>query len=113
MTFLTRDTKSKRTVETRYAMRDFVKTLGEHIPDRYRHSVRHFGLLAPRLKARTHELVFVLMRQERLGKPKRLSWALMRQKTFGVDPLIDAHGHRMRWIQRIPPHQRPKHPHSP
>ena len=47
---------------------DFVATLADHVPDRYRHAIRYFGLLAPRTKARTHDIVFALLGQERLGE---------------------------------------------
>ena len=103
VTFSTRDTKTKQVVETRYTMTEFVSTLVHHIPDRYRHNVRHFGLLAPRLKARSHDLIFRLLDQERLGKPKHLPWARSLRKHFGIDPLIDTNGQRMRWLRRVPP----------
>ena len=41
--------------------------------------------------------------QERLGKPRRLWWAASLQKSFGVDPLLDRDGQRMRWTRRVPP----------
>ena len=40
-------------VSAEYSPADFVALLGEHVPDRYRHAVRYFGLLAPRSKRRT------------------------------------------------------------
>ena len=73
--FVTKDKREKRTVETTFAPADFVATLADHIPDRYRHSVRYFGLLAPRAKRRTHDAIFALLGQKRLGKPGRLPWA--------------------------------------
>ena len=72
-------------------------------PDRYRHTVRYFGLLAPRVKCQTHDTVFALVNQERRGKPRRLQWSTSLQKCFGVDPLVDRNGQRMRWVRRIPP----------
>lgn len=68
----------KRLIQTR---------LDNDIPDRYRHDVRYFGLLAPRVKNQTHDAVFALFGQKRLGKPSRLSCATSLQKTFGVDQL--------------------------
>ena len=95
--FVTKDTRSKRTVETTYTPAEFLSTLAHHVPDRYRHNVRYFGLLAPRVKSQTHDAVFALLGQERLGKPRRLRWATSMQKCFGVDPLVDRDGQRMRW----------------
>ena len=101
--FLTKDTRTKRMVETIYRPAEFVATLADHVPDRYRHNIRYFGLLAPRVKGRTHDSVFALLGQERLGKPWRLRWAASMKKSFGVDPLMDREGQRMRWSRRLPP----------
>ena len=103
--FVTKDTRTKRTVETSYTPAEFLATLADHVPDRYRHNIRYFGLLAPRVKCRTHDAVFALLGQERLGKPRRLRWATSMQKCFGVDPLVDRNGRRMRWARRVPPAQ--------
>ena len=103
--FVTKDTRTKRTVETTYTPAAFLATLADHVPDRYRHNVRYFGLLAPRVKCQTHDAVFALLGQERLGKPRRLRWATSMQKCFGVDPLVDRNGRRMRWARRVPPAQ--------
>jgi hypothetical protein len=101
--FVTKDTRTKRIVETTYTPSDFLNALADHIPDRYRHNVRYFGLLAPRVKSETHDAVFALLAQKRLGKPSRLRWATSLQKSFGVDPLLDGDGGRMRWVRRVPP----------
>jgi hypothetical protein len=101
--FVTKDTRTKRTVETTYTPADFLAALADHIPDRYRHNVRYFGLLAPRAKGQTHDAVFAVLGQKRLGKPSRLRWATSLLKSFGVDPLVDSAGGRMRWVGRVPP----------
>ncbi len=69
--FVTKDTRTKRTVETTYTPAEFLATLADHVPDRYRHNIRYFGLLAPRVKCQTHDAVFALLGQERQGKPRR------------------------------------------
>jgi len=101
--FVTKDTRTKRMVETVYTPADFLAALADHVPDRYRHNVRYFGLLAPRAKSQTQDAVFALLGQKRLGKPGRLGWAASLQKSFGVDPLLDRNGERMRWERRLPP----------
>ena len=45
--FVTKDTRTKRNVETTYTPAAFLATLADHVPDRYRHNIRYFGLLAP------------------------------------------------------------------
>jgi hypothetical protein len=99
---VTEDTRTKRTVETTYTPAEFLARLAHHVPDRYRHNIRYIGLLAPRVKCRTHDAVFDLLEQARLGKPWPLRWAASK-KSFGVDPLLDRDGHRMRWAHRLPP----------
>ena len=101
--FVTKDTRTKRVVETTYTPAAFLATLADHIPDRYRHSIRYFGLLAPRVKGQTHEAVFALLGQPRRGKPRPLRWATSLQQSFGIDPLLDRDGQRMRWRGWLPP----------
>ena len=104
--FLTKDTRTKQMVITHYTTADFLAALADHVPDRYRHNIRYFGLLSPRSKGRTHDTVFALLGQERRGKPWRLSWAALLRKSFGVDPLLDDQGNRMRWRERLEPIRR-------
>ena len=56
--FVTKDTRTKQSVETTYTPAEFLATLADHVPDRYRHTVRYFGLLAPRVKCQTHDTVW-------------------------------------------------------
>jgi hypothetical protein len=106
--FVTKDTRSGQTLETTYTPAAFLATLADHVPDRYRHNIRYFGLLAPRVKCHTHDVVFALVGQKRPEKPRRLRWAASLHKSFGVDPLLDRQGQQMRWVGRMPPgkHQR-------
>jgi Putative transposase/Transposase zinc-binding domain len=73
--FVAKDTRAKRKVELLWPKEMFVATLGEHVPDRYRHAMRYFGLLAPRSKRRTAAALFALLKQKRRPRPARLSWA--------------------------------------
>jgi hypothetical protein len=36
-------------------------------------------------------------------RPCRLSWAVSCRETFGMDPLLDCRGMRLRWSYRLPP----------
>ena len=101
--FVTKDTRSGHIVETTYTPAAFLATLANHVPDRYRHNVRYFGLLAPRVKCWTHDTVFALLGQERRGRPWPLRWAASLKKSFGIDPLLDRAGQRMRWARRLSP----------
>jgi hypothetical protein len=101
--FWTKDKRRGRNVTTRYSLQKFVAIMAEHVPDRYRHAIRHFGLLAPRTKNRTLAAVFVLVGQDKRPRPRRMSWRTSLQKYFGVDPLIDSHGQSMQWVRRQGP----------
>lgn len=101
--FWRKDLKQKRRVLTEYLIEEFVTTLAEHVPDRYRHAIRYFGLLAPVSKGRTSAALFALLGQEKRRRPQRLSWANSLRKHFGVDPLVDSGGQSMHWVGRLNP----------
>ena len=48
--FVAKETKNARLVQTRCALDGFIRLLASHVPDRYCHGIRYFGLLAPRAK---------------------------------------------------------------
>ena len=98
-----KDLKLKRQLLTRYSIEEFVAVLAEHVPDRYRHGMRYFGLLAPSRKAQTSAALFALLGQEKRPRPPRLSWANSLRKHFGVDPLVDSEGRTMHWKGRLSP----------
>lgn len=101
--FLTKDLKSRKTVENRHSLDEFIDRLTNHVPDHYAHNVRYFGLLAPRTKSLLYDFLFHLLGQRRRPKPTRLPWAKALRRYFGVDPLVDSQGNPMRWIGRLAP----------
>lgn len=100
--FWIKDKRQNRRIDLSFSPQQFIGLLAEHVPDRYRHAIRYFGLLAPSSKARTSAAVFSLLKQSRRPPPRRLTWAFLRQKYFGPDPLIDSNGQRMTWVKRLP-----------
>jgi hypothetical protein len=96
--YQSKDTKTKTRPETHCKPAEFVAMLSQHVLDRYDHSMRYFGLLAPRTKRLTSAAVFALLGLQPRPKPPRQRWAASLIKHFGVDPLIDAFGHRMKWV---------------
>ncbi|MBZ5549482.1 MAG: transposase [Acidobacteriia bacterium] len=98
--FLTKDKKLQQVVTTRYSIEQFIALWAQHVPDRYRHAIRYFGLLAPSTKSRTWAALFVLLGQERRPRPQRLSWRNSLRQYFGVDPLVDRNGQPMKWARR-------------
>ena len=75
----------------------------QHILERYRHSVRNFGLFAPHAVGETSAAIFALLQQEKRPRPKPRPWALARKQDFGHDPLLDSHGERMKLVRFLPP----------
>jgi putative transposase len=96
--FLTKDTATKETVLDELPKEEFVQILADHVPDRYRHSVRYLGLLAPRSKNRSMAILFKLLGQRRRPRPRRLSWAEMIMKYFKRNPVIDRLGQPMQYV---------------
>jgi hypothetical protein len=101
--FLTKDLKEKRVVTTHYLIEEFVDALAAQVPDRYRHAMRYFGLLAPGTKRMTSAALFALLGQNKRPRPQRLSWRDSLRKYFGVDPLVDSRGQSMHWVRRLKP----------
>jgi hypothetical protein len=106
--FWTKDKKEGRVVITRCSLEKFIAVLAEHVPDRYRHAIRYFGLLAPGVKGRVSAALFALLGQEKCRRPRRLSWRASLRRYFGIDPLIDSYGQSMHWLRRQRPITRQK-----
>ena len=98
--YQSKDTRTRSFEEVHCTPKEFVTLLSPHVLDRYRHSMRYFGLLAPRTKTQTSLAVFALLGQQSRPRPPRLLWVASVRRHFGVDPLVDAYGERMRWVGR-------------
>ena len=73
--YLAKDTKNHNQLKrVRHSNEGFIAILKDQVPDRGRHSMRYFGLLAPRSKASTWAAVFVLLGQKQRPHPRRVSW---------------------------------------
>jgi len=103
VTYLAKDTRNKRHLLIKCKNEEFVDLLIQHAPGRGLHSMRYFGLLAPRCKARVWAAVFLMLNQEPRPHPPRIAWRRLRVKTFGTDPLLDSQGQLMSWARRLPP----------
>jgi Putative transposase/Transposase zinc-binding domain len=101
--YLAKDTRTKTFRETSCTPAEFVAMLSPHVLDRYQHSMRYYGLLAPRTKTLTSAAVFALLGLHQRPKPPRQGWADSLKQHFGVDPLIDEFGNPMQWVGRRQP----------
>jgi Putative transposase len=101
--FWYKDKKLRRKVYVQCSPEEFIERWSQHIPERYRHAVRNFGLFGPRAVRQTFDAVFALMGQKRSPRPKPRPYAESIKRDFGWDPLLDSHGKRMVWVGRIAP----------
>jgi hypothetical protein len=103
VTFWYNDKLLHRRVYVECSLEEFTDRWAQHIPDRYQHSVRSFGLFGPRSVAQTAAFIFAFLGQKRELKPKPYRWAAMLMYCFKRDPLLDRFGERMKWARRIGP----------
>jgi hypothetical protein len=93
---------SGKIVQIRCSLEEFIDRWAQHIPERYGHAVRHFGLLSPRAVSQT-AAIFAVIGQDQRPRPQRLRWAELLKRDFAWDPLLDQTGHRMQWVRRLAP----------
>ena len=103
VSFWTKDKKSGKRVGVQCTPEEFIDRWAQHIPGRYKHAVRHFGLFAPRAVTQTSAVIFGIIGQKQRPRPRRRRWAESLKMDFGRDPLLDRSGHRMRWVRRLTP----------
>ncbi len=103
VTFWAKDKKLRCLVEVRLPHEQFVDAWIQHIPESYRHTMRYFGLFAPRAVSQTMSVIFAAIGQLRRSRPKRLPWSDAIRRDFGRDPLLDRNGHWMHWVRRLAP----------
>jgi len=96
------DLKLKAWVRIKVSIEEFLELLIEHVPDRYAHNIRYFGLASPAGKHLFSSAVFTLLGEEQKPRPKRLSFEAMSVKYFDFNPFLDSHGQRMRRVGRVP-----------
>jgi len=103
VTFWAKDKKLRRLVNVQHSLEEFVSFWIQHLPKRYHHTMRYFGLFAPRAVSQTTWAIFAAIGQARRSRPKRLRWAACIKIDFGQDTLLDRKGHRMHWVRRLAP----------
>jgi hypothetical protein len=97
------DKKLRRRVELQCSLEEFVDRWVQHIPERYQHAVRSFGLFAPRALSQTSAAIFAILRQGRRPRPKPRPWADSIERDFGHNPLLDHTGKKMKWARGVAP----------
>ena len=101
VTFWFNDKKLRSKGYVQCSLEEFVDRWAQHIPERYQHAVRAFGLFAPRTLSQTSVSIFAILKQERRSCPKPRPWAYSLKRDFGHDPLLDHMGKRMQRVRRV------------
>jgi Putative transposase/Transposase zinc-binding domain len=101
--FWYKDKKLHHRIHVDCSPEEFVDRWAQHIPERYQHAVRSFGLFSPRAFSKTSAAIFAMLGQKRRSRPKPRRWADSLKQDFGCDPLLDTTGKRMKWVRRLAP----------
>jgi hypothetical protein len=101
--FWAKDRKQGRQIIIRRTPGEFLAAWMQHIPERYEHAVRSFGLFAPRANRTNLAALFTTLGQSPRQRPRPLKWALSIKRDFGWNALLDCEGNHMKWNRRIPP----------
>jgi hypothetical protein len=101
--FWYRDKKTLRQETVLCKVEEFIDRWAQHMPERYRHSVRYFGLFATRRWPQVAGAVFTILGTELRPQPKRLPWALGIQQLGGPNPLLDSKGRQMKFVRHLSP----------
>lgn len=81
----------------------FIALLSRHVRSHYAHSMRYFGLLAPRNKSRLKVAVFKALREPIKPKPIPRTFRQLAQITFGKDPVVSNPGRSMKLARKRKP----------
>jgi hypothetical protein len=103
VTFWCKDKRAGRRAYVQCSVEEFIDRWAQHIPERYQHAVRSFGLFAPRGLRRTSLAIFAILRQERRPRPRSRPWRNSLIRDFGRDPLLDPTGKEMKWVRQLAP----------
>jgi hypothetical protein len=95
--------RTKRRETVRCTIEEFIDRWAGHIPKRYCHTVRYFGIFGPRRWAQVGVAIFNLLRTPSRLRPKRLPWASSVEQLSGANPLVDRKGKRLKFVRHIAP----------
>lgn len=103
VSYWTRDKRTGCRIYLACTLQEFMKRWEQHIPKRYQHAVRSFGLFSTRSGIESYERTFMLLGQKRRPRPRPRRWSESILRDFKVDPLLDAAGATMKWVSRLAP----------
>jgi Putative transposase len=100
--FWHKDKRLNRWITVQCTLEVFIDRWSKHIPKLYRHSVRYFGLFAPRRWHRVAAAIFTILGKKQRTRPKRLRWAIAVQQ-FRRNPLLDHNKQPLAFVRHLPP----------
>jgi hypothetical protein len=101
--FRYRDKKRDRIEVQEYSAREFILRFVDQIPNRYKHGVHYFDLLAPGCKGGPYEAFLRLLRYKRRSRPRRTPWRVLFWMVYKIDPLRATNGEIMQKIGWLGP----------
>jgi len=101
--FWYKDKRLRRRETVVCTVEEFIDRWAQHVPKRYRHSVRYFGLFGPRRWSQVSTAAFVLIGEKQRPRPNRRPWALAVERLSGRNPLIDHKGCQMTFVRHLAP----------
>jgi hypothetical protein len=101
--FWAKDKRRRCRVDLECSPEEFIDRWSQHIPERYQHAIRSFGLFSPRALRQTSAAIFATLGQTHRPRPKAVGWADAIKRHFHRDPLLDREGNTMKWKKRVPP----------
>ena len=101
--FRYKDKQTNRRETVQCTVEEFIDRWAQHIPGRYRHTVRYFGSFAPRRWPQVAAAVFTLIGKQQRQRPKRLPWVVGVQELGGENPLVDSKGQPMKFVRHKAP----------
>ena len=97
------DKQTHRRETVRCTVKEFIDLWAQHIPERYCHAVKYFGLFAPRRWGQVAAAVFTIIGTQQRPRPKRLPWVVAIQELGGPNPLVDYKGQPMKFVRHLAP----------
>jgi hypothetical protein len=84
--FWAKDRRLRRPVIVRLTPKEFLAAWMQHIPERYEHAVRTFGLFAPRAIGSSSAAVFAILGQSQRQRPRPLRWSSSIKRRLRLGP---------------------------
>ncbi len=101
ITYIYKDHRDNQAVEVTDPIELFIKKLIQHIPQRYSHNIRHYGLMASRSQQK-YLPILKKIKKRIMRWVEKLPWRKRQKKYTGSDPMICKKCHaEMKFLYRM------------